>query len=531
MFLSAILGILHVVRWLSAGPLWRDEISSLTLATRPTWSALWQTLVFDPFPAFFFILLRGWHASVGDSDLGLRLLGMLIGLAVVGSFWVTARLTHRRAPLLTLLLLGFSPTLIVWGDTLRAYGVGVFWVVISFGCFWQLVANPNRLTFLCATGAAIMSVQSAFSNGVLIFALGLSACTLSLKRRDWRTAAMSLGAGAVAAISLLPYLPTILATRRWSAVVQADSTVTSQLETAFKAMRGEASSSPYLWAAVLVAVLAVSFTRSRRSEAASPETSPPVRGLVSYSMVAMLVGAVASLLFFLESGWNSNVWYYLPVLALIAVSIDAASGASAFSRWATMSRTIGTVLILGWVGPAIWESLHTRISNYDLVARLISKQAQPADSIVIYPFADGVTFNRYFRGPLTWETIPPVADHSLHNWDQVLGQIEAANPMDPIVNQIKRTFAAGGRIWLVASLPMHSQKQAPSREKAQRSGETTLLAANLISWSNALAYNLEMRSTKIEHIRVPSAQPIGEYEDARVFLVTRREGETTLSQR
>ena len=39
-----------------AGPLWRDEISSLSLATKPTLTEFWSSLTFDP-------VVSGWKES------------------------------------------------------------------------------------------------------------------------------------------------------------------------------------------------------------------------------------------------------------------------------------------------------------------------------------------------------------------------------------------------------------------------------------------------------------------------------------
>jgi hypothetical protein len=39
-----------------AGPLWRDEISSLNLATKPTLTEFWSSLTFDP-------VVSGWKES------------------------------------------------------------------------------------------------------------------------------------------------------------------------------------------------------------------------------------------------------------------------------------------------------------------------------------------------------------------------------------------------------------------------------------------------------------------------------------
>jgi hypothetical protein len=62
-----------------AGPLWRDEISSLRAATMRLWNFL------------------DW----GASDEGLRTLGLLIGLGVPGAIWLAAWTIKSRSVRLT----------------------------------------------------------------------------------------------------------------------------------------------------------------------------------------------------------------------------------------------------------------------------------------------------------------------------------------------------------------------------------------------------------------------------------------------
>jgi hypothetical protein len=85
--LTVFLVAFHTVFFLRAGPLWRDEISSLALATKPTLAEFWRSLPFDPFPACYFLLLRLWHGvGLGENDLALRALGLLIGVSLIGAF-------------------------------------------------------------------------------------------------------------------------------------------------------------------------------------------------------------------------------------------------------------------------------------------------------------------------------------------------------------------------------------------------------------------------------------------------------------
>ena len=54
---------LHLVFLRHAGPLWRDEVSSIDLANLPGFNALWEMLSHDSFPLLWSLLLRGWETS------------------------------------------------------------------------------------------------------------------------------------------------------------------------------------------------------------------------------------------------------------------------------------------------------------------------------------------------------------------------------------------------------------------------------------------------------------------------------------
>ncbi len=116
-FMTLILIGFHVIFFLHAGPLWRDEISSLTLATKPSFAEFWRFLPFDPFPASYFLLLRSWHAiGLGESDLQLRVLGLLIGLSLIGAFWFSCYSIDKSPPLWPLALFALNPLTLEAGD-------------------------------------------------------------------------------------------------------------------------------------------------------------------------------------------------------------------------------------------------------------------------------------------------------------------------------------------------------------------------------------------------------------------------------
>ena len=83
---------LHIIFLNRAGGLWRDEVNTVNLAGHSSLGAM----VRDSFPVLMPLLVHGWTAvGLGDSDLGLRALGMLIGLGLLAALWVSALVTSE----------------------------------------------------------------------------------------------------------------------------------------------------------------------------------------------------------------------------------------------------------------------------------------------------------------------------------------------------------------------------------------------------------------------------------------------------
>ena len=176
---------LHVLFGMNAGALWRDEVNSLEVATMRTFTEMWANLSFDSFPALFFLLLRlfaGVPASVSDASL--RVFGAAIGLLILVAVWLNARWLRLGFPLITLALIGFNPMVIRYGDSIRAYGLGIFLALLTIGAMWRLIESFTLQRVLVAVVIAVLSVQSLYYNAVLFFALCLAAAIVTLRRRQ-----------------------------------------------------------------------------------------------------------------------------------------------------------------------------------------------------------------------------------------------------------------------------------------------------------------------------------------------------------
>ena len=140
-------------------------------ATKPTPSAspsfspgfknFLHWLDFDSFPIFWLLVIRIGHDIGLGSDASFRILGCFVGLGLIVALWVNARAFRHTLPFASLILLGFCSSVLRWGDSIRAYGFGMLWVILSFSTMWLAVRQPTRRHILLAGVVAVLERANA----------------------------------------------------------------------------------------------------------------------------------------------------------------------------------------------------------------------------------------------------------------------------------------------------------------------------------------------------------------------------------
>jgi len=200
----------HVHFWRHAGGFWRDEVNSINVASSHSLPAM----AHDSFPVLTPLLLHGWLSlGGGNSDLALRTFGLLVGLAIPVVLWLAAWQTRRTFPLIGLTLVGMNTTLIVFGDSIRAYGLGSLLMAsaVAVACLHLQHPTWRRAAWLAISFT--LSVQALYHNAVLVAAVCVGGWAVCRRRKTWLPAWQILGAGIIAALSLLPYVPLVRAGR------------------------------------------------------------------------------------------------------------------------------------------------------------------------------------------------------------------------------------------------------------------------------------------------------------------------------
>ncbi len=443
--LTAAIAGLHFYFLLHAGGFWRDEVNLINLAHSSSLAGMEK----DSFPILMPLLVRGWSAlGLGHHDLTLRLLGTLIGLGIPAALWLAAWQARRSPPLLGLALFGCNSTLIVFGDSLRAYGLGCLLIMLTAIAAVAQLRQPSwRRTGWLAL-LATLSVQTLYHNAILVAAICLGASAVCWRKKNGRAAAQVFLAGLVAALALLPYAAGLIAGQKSAAVIR-----TGLKSWRFFAAFQDALGFPlgqyvYAWALLAAALIFLAIKTVCRTAKNSAEAGDAAGDLRFFAGTTVLFAFVGYVLFLRLAAFPSQSWYLLPLLALAAVGFETGlPDARGKMRAGFFGLVAATALI---AMPTANRDLHTRFTNVDTWAAELNTAAAPGDYVVIVPWFCGIAFNHYFKGEAAWTTLPPLADYTTHRYDLVQLQIQNTNAIQPVLARIVATLQRGQRVWILA---------------------------------------------------------------------------------
>ena len=440
---------LHALFLLTAGGLWRDEAAFVQLSLLPSVSEVWQKLPYDHCPILMPLAVRVWSAAgLGNTDLGLRALGLCVGLFLLLAFWFTSWTMRNGAPLLAVTLAGLNVTMVRAGDSLRGYGLGSALAVITLAVIWRLACRPSLTVFSCAVAVAVLSVQSLYQNAFFVFAACCGGFVLCAVERRWRDTLPLFAVGAAAAVSLLPYIPLILRAQDWYVICKVGFGFSHGWKQLSVATGSPLPVFTWVWVALWIGALAAAICVLFWRRNSLPDR---VRGLILFAGTSLILGAAGYAFFLKLADFPTQPWYYVPLMAFSAVCLDAIF----FSawRWAQSVAIIFAALTISTTFLFELPAVECRQTNVDLIAARLSTQIAPNDYVIVHPWHCGTTFKRYYKGAAPWTTLPPLEDHTVHRYDLLKAKMQTKDPIAPVIDRITSTLQSGNRVWLVGILP------------------------------------------------------------------------------
>jgi hypothetical protein len=361
-------------------------------------------------------------------------------------------------------------------------------------------------------------VHVLFYNAVLLFAFCAGAVAVCAMNRAWNRAALVGLLGALAAISMLPYLDTIRAASGWNMLVQ----IPDYTLTLFWMKLGETLQPAGLVAVIVwIEMFALAVIGGART-ALSPSwlnLTTVQRKVALFSAVSLAMGVPAVFLFLHHLSYVTRPWYYLALLAVAGVCIDALFGALIHTPAARITRLTVVLLLAGATFPSAMQALRVRLTNVDLVASHLRRIAKPRDFVVVADWHNGVSFQRYYRGPATWVTIPPIAFHSFHRYDLFKEEMMAADQTEPVavvVDEASKALRRGNRVFAVVG-PWYTSQRPTVLPPAPLPRDPWPVGDYNQQWASMVGFFLHQHALKISMVSVRPRGPVSRYETVFLF--------------
>jgi hypothetical protein len=443
--LSGMFLFFLVIRATNVGALWRDEAAVVQLAQMPTFGEIFSNFPHEAFPVPFPLLIRGYVSFFGASDGSLRWFSFIVCVALLAAAWFNSRTPGDRGPTLFIILFGLNTTFLTWGTSLRGYGLGCVFLLLTIGLTAKALREPTRANAIAATIASIGSVQFMINAVPLTASIAASAIVVFVIQREFRKAGIVCLCGAFCALSFVPYLPSYLGAD-WTIVLKYPTDFASLWDKLRLALAEHGMIFALVWYIALPLIIIAAVARWWISR---PEKSSPEAQLLLFLVLVSVLSILTYYAFLKILSYATRPWYYLPLLCAVAGAIDLTSGILSRAQWFRIARLLFASAAIAFLPFGLWRVVHQRLTDIDIVAHKLEQEATPDDLIVLNPWHFAPSFYRYYHGSTRWITVPTMSEHRVHRYDLMKSKMIETDPLADVRAAIQQTLQANHRVWIV----------------------------------------------------------------------------------
>jgi hypothetical protein len=518
--------IFHLRFFLHAGGLWRDEVNSVNLANSPTLAELWRNIEYDSFPILWHLVLRAWiHTGIGSTDAGLRLLGLLTGLGILGILWLNARRFRLPPPIVAIALLGFTSAITCYGDSIRAYGLGVLLQLLTFGLIWEVVIRPSPLRVTGAFLAALCSVHMLFYNAPILAAICAAAIVVCALNRHWKRAALVGAIGVASALSTLIYLPEIHRRDSWGKMFFHHTDLAWVRSNFYEAVGYDVANptqtttlNGMTWEFAAISALFLGTIVSLTDRQLLQDRFR--KQVLIFHLLTFCLGAAAYWWFLKRLNYVLQPWYYLALLALLATCADALLVCIPKPKF-RLAVFLATILLCVTTARAVWFDTGLRRSNIEPTSVALSTESHPGDIVVVSPWFYATTLDRYFKGPADLVPVPSMNFLAYQKFDLLVPWMDNPAAIEPTLSRISETLKTGHSVYLLGNfgLPTLGTTTRPSTKPSAGAPFGWDINKDYDLWSDEIYAYLSTHASTFTRLDVQRAN-VSAYERPGVIRFT-----------
>jgi uncharacterized membrane protein len=441
-----VLVVALVLRFWTRSDLWLDEALTVNIAKQPL-HQLPGLLKRDGAPPLFYVLLHFWMGVFGRSDLAVRSLSGVIGVATVPLAWLAGkRLGGRKVGWAAMLLVATSPFAVRYDTETRMYALVALLTVLGFLALDRALRRP-RAGNLIAVGA--VSGLLLYTHYWSIYLLGTVFLWLAWQafrgRPAWRAGARAaLVATVVGCLTFLPWVPTFLFQSKHTGTPWATPANFAAMVNAVASFAGGSTSQGRALALIFFALAGLGLfgmAVDRRHIDLDIGTRPlgrPVAIAVAGTLAAAIIGGLVTNSAF-DARYASVV--FIPLILLVSIGLVV-----------FRDRRVRTVILAVAVVAGLASSLPNVTTNRTQagqVARAIAGHAQPGDIVAYCPDQLGPAVARVLPdGRYQQITFPRYTGPTFVNWVDYGEATRAASAL-AFAQHLEAMAAGGHQIFVV----------------------------------------------------------------------------------
>ena len=439
-----------VVRFVTVSALWLDEAQTVAIARLPL-GDIAEGLRHDGAPPLFYFLLHGWMEIFGDSDLSVRFLPGVFGVAALPLAWVAGRrLGGTSVGWAAVILLAVSPFAVRYATEARMYSLLVLLVLVGYLAVTELLERPRSRR--AAVGVGVVTGALLLTHYWSLYLLLVTGVTLIvLARRGPTSPPVRLGARrglvamAVGSLAFLPWLPSFLYQLRHTGTPWGSpGRLRSMVDTLFHFAGGYWDPGLLLgmvmWALVALALVGRAVDEHRIE--VDLRTRPGGRHLAVVGFGTLAVAIVATVV-----GRSAFAVRYAAILFPMLLLLAALGTRVLLDRRVRYSLLAASVVFGFW---AIAPNVFGDRTSAPRVAAALRQGVQPGDVVAYCPDQLGPSVSRLLPDDIAGEhlTFPRETPPQVVDWVDYAKVNEAADP-EPFARMLLERAGPTNSVWVV----------------------------------------------------------------------------------
>ncbi len=435
-----------VLRFWTRSDLWLDEALTVNIARLPL-RELPSFLRRDGAPPLFYVLLHVWMGLFGQSNLAVRSLSGVMGVATIPLIWLAGRrIAGRNGAWAAMLLLASSPFAVRYDTEARMYALVALLTVLGFLALDRVLQRPrpgNLVAVAAVTGLLLYShYWSLYLVATVFVWLGFEAWR---GRPAWRRHALpAMGAVAVGGLTFVPWVPIFVYQSAHTGTPWATPANFAAMVDAVASFAGGATSQGRALALIYFALVGLGLfgvATDRRHIELDIRTRPlgrPLGVVIAGTLALAIAGGFLTNSAF-DPRYASVV--FVPLILLVAVGL----GTFADRRVRLIILAVAVVAGLA----ASFPNVTTDRTQAGEVAAAIARRAKPGDVVAYCPDQLGPAVDRLLPADTYRQiTFPRGTGPEFVDWVDYAAATRAGKPAE-FATHLESMAGAGHQIFVV----------------------------------------------------------------------------------